>query len=83
MPRYYFDVSDRKGSHRDDVGEDFVNFEEAIAQAQAILPDIAREEMPDGDQHDICLQRKDRSRSPRLSRKTYVPRETVPALRQF
>ena len=39
VPRYHFDV--RGGFHRDEIGEEFVDVDEAIAQAQTILPDIA------------------------------------------
>lgn len=53
MPRYYFDVRDNRGFHRDEVGDDFDSFDEARTQAQSLLPDIAREELPDGDLHTI------------------------------
>ena len=51
MPRYYFDVRDADGFHRDDVGDDFDDFTEARDQAQVLLPDIARKELPDGELH--------------------------------
>ena len=63
MARYYFDVHDEKGFHRDDIGEEFNSFEEAREQCQALLPDIAREELPDGDLHTItCDVRADTGR---------------------
>lgn len=47
MPRYFFDVHDRDGFHRDNIGDEFDSVEEAREQAQALLPDIIREELPD------------------------------------
>jgi hypothetical protein len=63
MPRFFFDVQDGKGFHEDNIGDVFENLEDAVAQAQCILPAIAREEMPDGDHHDFkCDVRDDASR---------------------
>ena len=63
MARYYFDVQDGKGFHPDDIGDDFDSFEEARKQCQALLPDIAREELPDGELHTItCNVRDDTGR---------------------
>ncbi|MGI3902381.1 MAG: DUF6894 family protein [Janthinobacterium lividum] len=63
MPRFYFDVRDRKGFHRDDVGDVCDDFEDAIAQAQSLLPTIARDELPGGDHQDLsCDVRDDASR---------------------
>ena len=53
MARFYFDVVDGRGFHHDDVGDDFDGFDEAREQAQSLLPDIAREELPDGELHTI------------------------------
>ena len=53
MPKFYFDVQDGKGYHEDNIGDFFDNLEEAVVQAQCILPAIAREEMPSGDLHDF------------------------------
>lgn len=61
MPRYYFDVRDAKGFHHDNVGDEFSSFEEAREQAQALLPDIAREELPDGDLHIVTCEVRDES----------------------
>lgn len=62
MPRFYFDVRDRKGFHRDDVGDVCDDLEDAIAQAQSILSVIARDELPGGDQQDVsCDVRNDGS----------------------
>ena len=59
MPRYFFDVRDSGGFTRDEAGEDFVDFAEARAQAQTLLPDIAREELPDGELHQISCDVRD------------------------
>ena len=51
MPRYFFDIhDDKKGIQRDDVGVELANIEKVRKEAQCILPDIARDEIPrDGD----------------------------------
>ena len=59
MPRYYFDVRDNDGFHRDSVGDTFDTFEEAREQCQSLLPDIAREELPDGELHIITCDVRD------------------------
>ena len=59
MARYYFDVRDGSGFHRDEIGDEFDNFEEAREQAQTLLPDIARSELPDGELHQISCDVRD------------------------
>lgn len=59
MARYYFDVRDSRGFHHDDVGEEFADIEEACEQCQGLLPDIAREEMPNGDLNIIICDVRD------------------------
>lgn len=60
MPLYYFDVRDTRGFHRDEYGDELPSLDEAVAQAQCILPDIVRDELPDGDWHDVsCDVRND------------------------
>lgn len=59
MPRYYFDVHDSRGSHRDEVGDEFADFEDARTQCQSLLPDLAREELPDGELHIITCDVRD------------------------
>ncbi len=59
MPRYFFDISDAKGFHRDEFGNEFVSLDEARDQAQSLLPDIAREELPDGELHQITCEVRD------------------------
>jgi hypothetical protein len=59
MPRFYFDVRDNGGFHRDEFGDDFVDVDEARAQCQSLLPDMARAELPDGDRHNISCEIRD------------------------
>lgn len=59
MPRYFFNVRDIGGFTRDEVGEEFIDFEHARDQAQVLLLDIAREEMPDGELHQVSCEVRD------------------------
>lgn len=45
MPRYYFDVHDRHGVHRDEVGLDFPDMDAAILEARRALADMTRESL--------------------------------------
>lgn len=62
MTRYYFDVTNSSGFHRDDHGDDLGSFEEAREQCQSLLPDIAREELPDGELHTITCDVRDEAK---------------------
>ena len=44
MPRYFFDVQDGRGLHRDRVGDELATLGDAVEQARTILPDILRSE---------------------------------------
>lgn len=59
MPRYYFDVHDSHGFHRDEMGDHFDDFEDARVQAQSLLPDIVRDELPDGELHAVVCEVRD------------------------
>ena len=59
MPRYFFDVRDGQGFHRDAVGDEFDSFDDARQQCQALLPDIARDELPDSEHHEISCDMRD------------------------
>jgi hypothetical protein len=59
MPRFFFDIHDgetftpdRQGAELDDVGV-------AKAEARKALPDIVKDEMPDGGRRDITVDAKD------------------------
>ena len=49
MPHYYFDLDDGDSKTHDSVGVTLADAEAARKAAIAILPDLAREELPDGD----------------------------------
>lgn len=56
MSRYFFDVHIDRKVQRDDTGTDLASLEEVRKTAQQLLPDIAREEIPeDGDQRAIVV----------------------------
>ena len=59
MSHYYFDIRDSRGLHQDEFGDEFDSMEEARRQAQSILPDIARGELPDGKSHTITCDLRD------------------------
>lgn len=54
MPRYFIDTSDGDTFLYDDEGYDFPDAGAARDAAQAALPDMAREKLPDGDKRTIC-----------------------------
>ena len=45
MPRYYFDVHDAQGVHRDEVGLEFPDMDAAILEARRALADMTRENL--------------------------------------
>jgi hypothetical protein len=49
MPRYFIDTSDQRHFVRDDFGGNYRDLEAAKAAAVDVLPDMARDELPDGD----------------------------------
>lgn len=49
MPRFFIDTSDQQEFVRDDVGAEYADLEAARAAATTVLPDMARNELPDGD----------------------------------
>ena len=59
MTRYFFDIQDGSGFHRDEVGDEFDGLDDACQQAQALLPDIAQDEQPSGDFHIIVCNVRD------------------------
>ncbi len=55
MPRYFFDIHDG-GSQRDDTGTECTDLEAVRTTAMRLLPDIAREEIPqDGDRRTFTV----------------------------
>lgn len=59
MPRYFFDIIDNGRLTSDDFGMELDSFEEARDQAVAILPDLARDELPDGESHSFACHVRD------------------------
>ena len=58
MPIFYFDIYDNGQLSRDDHGFDLETVGEARAQAIALLPNLARDELPDGEHHSfVCVVR--------------------------
>jgi hypothetical protein len=55
MPLFYFDLVDDEESLPDNCGIELADVVEARIQAQALLPDIAREKLPDGDRRDLSV----------------------------
>lgn len=53
MSRYFFDVTDGGILTRDEIGADLASDDEARDEALGLLPNLAREVMPGGDQHEI------------------------------
>lgn len=51
MPRYYFDIYDNENLFQDDYGIELESLYAARDQAIALLPDVARDVLPDGDHH--------------------------------
>jgi hypothetical protein len=59
--RYFFDVHDDEQAKADDMGTDFTTLEEVRAAAIVLLPNIARDEFPDGDSRRFAVKVRDRS----------------------
>ena len=52
MPRFFFDIQDdQKGLQRDDEGVELADIKMVRRQAQTVLPEIARDEIPDDGDH--------------------------------
>ena len=49
MPRYFFDIDDGERASIDTDGIDLPDRKSVRVQAIGVLPDIARDELPDGD----------------------------------
>ena len=59
MPRFFFDIHDGKAFTPDRVGLDLDGLEAAKDEAKKPLPDIVKDEMPDGDRRDFTVYVKD------------------------
>jgi hypothetical protein len=61
MPRFFFDIDDGEERSTDLNGVELPDLAEARKNAIAILPDLAREELPDGDRRVFVCQARDES----------------------
>ena len=55
MARYFFDIQDGDHFTPDDTGLELRDLEAAKAEAKKALPDIVKDEMPDGDRRDFVV----------------------------
>ena len=61
LPHYYFDIHDGENNNRDREGMELPDREAVRREAISVLPDVAREELPDGNHRDFtCIVRDDR-----------------------
>ncbi len=56
MPRYFFDTYGQDGLFRDEDGIECSTKAEVHRRAISALPDMAREELPKGPDHDFCVE---------------------------
>jgi hypothetical protein len=58
MAKYFFDINDGENRHCDADGLELADREAARREAISTLPDVAREELPDGNERTfVCLVR--------------------------
>ena len=59
MPRFFFDIHDGENFTPDREGLELEGLEAAKNEAKKTLPDIVKDEMPDGDRRDFTVDVKD------------------------
>jgi hypothetical protein len=59
MTHYFFDVDDGISATRDKVGTELNSLKELRAEAISLLPNIARDELPDGDDRCFAVRVRD------------------------
>jgi hypothetical protein len=59
MPLFFFDVQDGGTTYTDEFGVELDTVDEAAGQALALLPDLARDRVPDGPPHDFAVTVRD------------------------
>lgn len=67
MPRYYFDIIDGHESGEDAEGLELPDLEAARDKALATLGEIARDELPDGDNREFAITIRDEGGKARLA----------------
>lgn len=59
MPKFFVDFQDGITIHEDDEGSDLLGFEQARNEAVAMLPQVARDELPDGEHREFVATVRD------------------------
>jgi len=59
MARFYFDIDDGDGYMEDDEGQEMAGPTSAREAAICVLPNIARDKLPDGDRRDYIVRVRD------------------------
>ncbi|RYE56931.1 MAG: hypothetical protein EOP18_03510 [Rhizobiaceae bacterium] len=81
MPHYYFDVYDKDGTFRDDVGLELSSMEAAIIEARRALADMTKEMLIDAGTEDIHIVIHDGADGPvrlSVSLQTSWPSDDIP-----
>ena len=61
MPRFYFDIDDGVHRSRDTEGADLPDLGAVRREAITVLPELAREALPDGDEQNFVCDVRDES----------------------
>jgi hypothetical protein len=59
MPKYFFDIHDGEHATVDNAGIDCADRKQVRSEAIQALPDIARDILPDGDNHSFSVRVRD------------------------
>lgn len=59
MPRYYFDLITSEGITTDEQGQVMSGLDAMRREALQVLPDVARDELPDGDRDVFAIRVRD------------------------
>jgi hypothetical protein len=79
VARYYFDIDDGEHSITDDEGTEADSLQIVRNEAISVLPDIAREELPDGDYRVFAIQVRDEMKRPIFKATLTLRAEWLPA----
>ncbi len=64
VPEYSFDITDAGDTIRDEHGIDLADESDARDQAISLLPEIARDASPDGDDHEFVAKARNEADCP-------------------
>ena len=59
MPKFFVDFQDEGTVHRDDEGSELADFEQARNEAIGMLPQIAKDELPNGEHREFVATIRD------------------------